>query len=516
MKNQRSWRLMSELKPADTTVRVSKVIGKKDEDGNTFFPTIEYPTTVVLMSEDKKTFETCKATADGQGNLTFTKRWLSDDKEIREVESFKLSWLPWTYMFMTMWAGDLVATTEPNTWTWKQTFEDDVEVGKDLVVNGKIIHPNEMIFQDSKNWPLTLSQIIHVAGEWTEVLVMTEEDYEKLEEPRLWTIYLINDNWNIKKAYLSGNEYLFLDIIWFPVQTVLAPDSVFVVADEDGNKKITAETLFQYTNNSMWEPTNLDISFLTWTSFSIKYEDPIVNNIKTIPSSFVSWLRSFIIRKEWLPPTSPLDWIIINTSTIKDEYKTNWFVDVLDANKDYYYTIVSENNRWLKTYCDYKHIDTKKFIDFLLIWWWGWWGWWPYQYWWWWGAWWVIYIHNMLIWIWEFQVVIGNWWDSNSNGWDSSFFWYISKGWWTWDQAWWSWWGGGSWQWALWVEWQWHNGWNKANGFWWWWGAWWIWQNADGDTWGNWWIWIESDISWTLTQYAWGWWGWWYRYDSFY
>ncbi len=113
MKNQWSWRLLSELESNDTNIQVSKVIWKVDENWNSFYPLFTTPTTVVFMSDDKKTFETCKATADWQGNMTLTKRWLSDDEYETEVELFKLDRLPWTYMFATMWAWDL------NRWLWK-------------------------------------------------------------------------------------------------------------------------------------------------------------------------------------------------------------------------------------------------------------------------------------------------------------------------------------------------------------------------------------------------------------
>ena len=106
MKNQRSFRTKSRLKIVDNSAKVSKVIWKKDANWLEFYPSFTNQT-VVLMTEDRKVYETTKATADGNWNITFLKRWLADDGTDTEVAAFKRAWMPWTYMFMTVWAEDM-------------------------------------------------------------------------------------------------------------------------------------------------------------------------------------------------------------------------------------------------------------------------------------------------------------------------------------------------------------------------------------------------------------------------
>lgn len=105
MRNQWSFRTKSRLKAIDNSVKISQVIGKKNSSGNPFYPSFTN-TTVVLVSEDKRVYETTKATADGNGNLTFLKRWLSDDGTDTEVASFKKAWMPWTLAFVTIASED--------------------------------------------------------------------------------------------------------------------------------------------------------------------------------------------------------------------------------------------------------------------------------------------------------------------------------------------------------------------------------------------------------------------------
>lgn len=105
MRNQWSWRTKSRLKAIDNTVKISQVIGKKDNFWQPFYPSFTN-TTVVLVSEDKKTFETTKATADWLWNITFLKRWLADDWTDTEVSAFKRAWMPWTLMYVTFGSED--------------------------------------------------------------------------------------------------------------------------------------------------------------------------------------------------------------------------------------------------------------------------------------------------------------------------------------------------------------------------------------------------------------------------
>lgn len=195
MRNQRSWRLLTEIEPNDSNIQVSKVIWKVDENWQPFYPLFVEETTVVIMSDDKKTFETCKATADGTGNMTLTKRWLSDDPSETEVWIFKKDWLPWTYMFATMWASDLTSLNENNIWRWNQTYQWELNVEWEFNVSGNFdmntiwniefkTSGGDLTFQDKNVWPVSLSQMIHPAWSGSEIIVEDEDDYDS------WTAVL--------------------------------------------------------------------------------------------------------------------------------------------------------------------------------------------------------------------------------------------------------------------------------------------------------------------------------------
>ena len=220
MRNQRSWRLLTEIEPNDSNIQVSKVIWKVDENWQPFYPIFSGESTVVLMSDDKKTFETCKATADGTGNMVLTKRWLSDDVSETEVASFKRDWLPWTYMFATMWAGDLISLNEDNIWKWDQTYQWDliVEWNFDVSWNFNMdtdwdvefkTPTGDMTFQDKNVWPITLSQMIQPPLSWSAIEVMSEDDWEEVETPALNTAYMRYKTWDTKisKMYFNGSDY---------------------------------------------------------------------------------------------------------------------------------------------------------------------------------------------------------------------------------------------------------------------------------------------------------------------
>lgn len=220
MRNQRSWRLLTEIEPNDSNIQVSKVIWKVDTTWQPFYPIFTKPTTVVIMSDDKKTFETCKATADGTGNMVLTKRWLSDDATETEVNIFKKDWLPWTYMFATMWAADATSVNDDNIWVWDQTFEWKLDVVWEFGISWDfnmetdwdvafVTTAWDMTFQDKNIWPVTLSQMVKPAGAWSAIEVMTDEDWEEVDTPAVNTAYMRHPTWDtmIKKMYFNGSDY---------------------------------------------------------------------------------------------------------------------------------------------------------------------------------------------------------------------------------------------------------------------------------------------------------------------
>lgn len=231
MRNQRSWRLLTEIEPNDSNIQVSKVIWKVDENWDSFYPYFDWETTVVFMSDDKKTFETCKATADWLWGMTLTKRWLSDDVSETEVAAFKKDWLPWTYMFATMWAWDLISLNEDNTWKWDQTYQWDLIVDWNFELSGDFNMETEwdvsfvtewaMTFQDKDVWPVTLAQMIQQPLSWSAIDVMTEEDFEDITTPSLNTAYIRHETGEtkLKKMYFNGSDYdMWWEVEWPMIQ----------------------------------------------------------------------------------------------------------------------------------------------------------------------------------------------------------------------------------------------------------------------------------------------------------
>lgn len=223
MRNQRSWRLLTEIEPNDSSIQVSKVIWKVDTNWQPFYPLFTTPTTVVFMSDDKKIFETCKATADWLWNMTLTKRWLSDDATETEVNIFKKDWLPWTYMFTTMWAADATSVNDDNIWVWNQTFVWDLIVQWEFEISWDVNMQSgwdvafkttwDMTFQDQTVWPVTLSEMIHPALSGTEVLVMSESSYQHIT-PTSNTVYITTDNQWIVYVHVNGADYVAWNI-WY-------------------------------------------------------------------------------------------------------------------------------------------------------------------------------------------------------------------------------------------------------------------------------------------------------------
>ena len=192
--------------------------------------------------------------------------------------------------------------------------------------------------------------------------------------------------------------------------------------------------------------------------------------------------------------------------------------------------------------------EERPVVDFVLVWGWGagkgctagrWWGW---------GGWWVVINCWYELLLDCYNVVIWDWWCTESGNWWDSCFWNMYAKWgygangciwgsWWWDKYWWWnwcigwtgktsrwWWGGGAWQ----------NGWtdsNRRKGWdwlctdisgdccWYWWG----WSGgcctSTNCTWWQWWGWQWGKCWCSATYYGWGWGGscsstrWWCWYQ---
>lgn len=95
------------------------------------------------------------------------------------------------------------------------------------------------------------------------------------------------------------------------------------------------------------EPLNLTVTSI-WLDAIITWED---NEIWTIPPT--TFQKSELVRKIGSAPTSPSDWDLVVTETVKDTYKTTWYVDQwLTDWETYYYRVFSYSDLGGISYCD--------------------------------------------------------------------------------------------------------------------------------------------------------------------
>ena len=98
---------------------------------------------------------------------------------------------------------------------------------------------------------------------------------------------------------------------------------------------------------NIWEPLNLTVT-TSWLDATITWED---NEIWTIPPT--TFQKSELVRKIGSAPTSPSDWVLVVTETVKDTYKTTWYVDQwLTDWETYYYRVFSYSDLGGISYCD--------------------------------------------------------------------------------------------------------------------------------------------------------------------
>jgi len=109
---------------------------------------------------------------------------------------------------------------------------------------------------------------------------------------------------------------------------------------------------------NIWEPLNLTVT-TSWLDATIKWED---NEIWTIPPT--TFQKSELVRKIGSAPTSPSDWDLVVTETVKDTYKVSWYVDQwLTEWETYYYRVFSYSDLGGISYCDAVNVTPS-------AWWW--------------------------------------------------------------------------------------------------------------------------------------------------
>ena len=172
-------------------------------------------------------------------------------------------------------------------------------------------------------------------------------------------------------------------------------------------------------------------------------------------------------------------------------------------------TITASTSNGISASCS---VWNAKYINYLLVWWWGW-GWWGPGQWgggdwycsgsWWWG-WEVIYSECYGFTISSFNISIWAWWWPHLDWCNTIVSWtwienIIARWWKQWDNPKWQWWA--SWSWCIWW---WYYYYSSVHAWWWGWWATWNWWGWWWCVWGNWWTWL---------CWYW-WWGWWYNGSS--
>jgi len=267
------------------------------------------------------------------------------------------------------------------------------------------------------------------------------------------------------------------------------------------------------TDSSAWlyKDWTLIVSgtYTTWKSSSyplliFAFSENDASNAKR----FFKWriyevkINNASLARHYIPCYRKSDWVIWMYELITGQFKTNagsWTF-----------------TKWPDVSIDYSMI---KYIDMLLIWWWGW-AWYNCNQWGWWGwAWWYIENNCYPILQWSYPITIWAWWCMHCNWWNSTFDKFFAYWGWAWANGasveqwarWWSWWWWNSsydnaycGQWNRWGWWY-YNRPQVASG----WGGWaWSpWCDATTSQAPSWWNWKCSCISWSCVWYAW-WWNW--------
>ena len=359
MRNQWSFRTKSRLKVVDNSVKISQVIGKKNSSWQPFYPSFTN-TTVVLVSEDKRTYETTKATADGNGNLTFLKRWLSDDGTDTEVASFKKAWMPWTLAFVTIASEDYdkkadISSVPTKTsdlindsWFIDNTVNDLVNYTK---TSGLWAVATSNDYNDLYN---KLTAWANISIDWNNEISATDTI------PNNATIK-IQKNWTDIESFTANESTnktinITVPVTAADVSALPASTKYWATVDMSINSTTYVVTLILKDQdwNTLWTAQTIDLP-LESVVVSGSYDDVNKKIVLTLQSwstvefsvaDLVSWLQTEITNSNKL-----------NADLVDDNTSTNKFVTASDLTK---LSNTSGVNTWDQTASDF---DIKDLSD---------------------------------------------------------------------------------------------------------------------------------------------------------
>jgi len=348
MRNQTSFRLTTTLLPSDTTAKTTQVINKVDSNGNKFYPTFTEET-VVLTNDDRTVMETARATCD-EWVLTFTVRWLPDDWWLEPVPNRKLTWNPWTLIFITAGASDWIDKDDDITWTGKQTYTGDMESRWKATYKWELITEKWVKYPHFDNVAALeaysgafggmfavvdstgeLYRYNAVTQEWSVVESSTPTNPEMADTTTIWTVRVATDtefnNWT---ATGSHGEYL-----------VATPSQIQSVSPE-----VDVDVFeLNETTDLVWWQAVLD-ALLAWKSPVIRVKHEVSWNYKYryyYLISYNDWSGYFDFIHITLDHWSDSSWAFVTQEKLRLNYSwtTITSISVYDYIK-FYVTRVAE------------------------------------------------------------------------------------------------------------------------------------------------------------------------------
>lgn len=135
--------------------------------------------------------------------------------------------------------------------------------------------------------------------------------------------------------------------VWASKHTMYvdSSDSLLKMKDSSGNVRVVWWM-------ALSSPTNFNVKIQNWNAI-ITWTDP--DDLDTYPETI--FVKSVLVRKNWSYPTSPTDWTVVVTETVKNTYKTSWYVDEnIDMTDWVYYKLFTFSTWWIAS-CAEKKIE---------------------------------------------------------------------------------------------------------------------------------------------------------------
>ena len=331
MKNQYSFRLTTTLLPTGTTAKVTQVINKVDAQGNKFYPTFTEET-VVITNDDRTIMETTRAVCT-DGSITFTKRWLPDDGSLEPVNNRKLTWNPWSLLFITLWASDIIDRDDDMVWQWDQTYLWKAEYKWRLITEKGVEYPHFDTLADLQaywtpfGWMFAvvdasgeLYRYNDVTEEWWVITTNEPTNPEQADTSTVWTVRVATQaEFNAGTEQWDNDEYLMATI---PQIKALQPEMELKYMDiwQSASQSWASATITYNFPHSWLALVKWYDRYENWTQVVWPVWHTLSDNFGRWPSidlsdftSWQSWIKSvtmygYITVKKWNNTLSCVYW----------------------------------------------------------------------------------------------------------------------------------------------------------------------------------------------------------------